>query len=129
MNTSAGVIMLVAVLPLLAMSIAWHFLPVAEPPGAMGGEERIWHHRRRSYRNVFRGPYFWTSSKGQTVYRVTVEVRGGVRTGWVRCGGWWLGLLSDQAEVRWDNEPAVVTKWDESPAGAINPMHDQWIDG
>jgi hypothetical protein len=54
---------------------------------------------------------------------------GGVRSGWVRCGSWWLGLLSDQVEVRWDQEPTVPAKWDEVPGGAINPMHDQWIDG
>jgi hypothetical protein len=52
----------------------------------------------------FKGPYFWTSSRGQTVYYVTVESAAGrPRTGWVRCGGWWFGLLSDKAEVRWEN--------------------------
>jgi hypothetical protein len=56
------------------------------------------------YRNLFRGPFFWTSSKGQTVYYVKIRDReGNVRTGWVRCGGWWLGLLSDKTEVRWED--------------------------
>jgi hypothetical protein len=54
------------------------------------------------YRYLFKGPFFWTSSKGQTVYYVKVQDRdGNVRTGWVRCGGWWLGLMSDKTEVRW----------------------------
>lgn len=48
------------------------------------------------------GPFFWTTRKGQTVYRVEVEDRSGRRfKGWVRCGNWLFGLLSDQVEVRW----------------------------
>lgn len=58
----------------------------------------------REYRNVFRGPFFWTTAKGQTVYHVRVRYPDGrERTGWVRCGGWFLGLMSDHAEVRWDD--------------------------
>jgi len=50
------------------------------------------------------GPFFWTSSKGQMVYYVRVLDRrtGQTRRGWVRCGSFWLGLMSDKAEVRWD---------------------------
>ena len=81
------------------------------------------------YRNFFRGPFFWTTAKGQTVYRVTVEVKGGVRRGWVRCGSWGLGLFSDQAEVRWDAAPAVESRRDGAPAPAAHPMHDRWLDG
>jgi hypothetical protein len=56
------------------------------------------------YRNFFKGPFFWTSSKGQTVYYVTVETADGqTRRGWVRCGGFFLGLWNDSAEVRWDD--------------------------
>ncbi len=51
----------------------------------------------------FKGPFFWTSSKGQKVYRVAVRDREGFeRLGYVRCGGYWLGLMSDHVEVRWD---------------------------
>lgn len=54
---------------------------------------------------LFKGPFFWTSSKGQEVYRVTVrDSEGRVRSGFVRCGGFWLGLLSDHVEARWDDE-------------------------
>jgi hypothetical protein len=50
-----------------------------------------------------RGPFFWTTSKGQCIYRVTVRTLDGLeKQGWVRCGGWFLGVLSDHAEVRWD---------------------------
>jgi hypothetical protein len=56
-----------------------------------------------SYRHLLRGPFFWTSSKGQTVYRVTVrDAKGVERSGWVRCGSWWTGLFSDKVEVRWE---------------------------
>jgi hypothetical protein len=51
-----------------------------------------------------KGPYFWCSSKGQDVFYVTVEdEQGRVRHGYVRCGGWFLGLLSDEATVEWDD--------------------------
>jgi hypothetical protein len=56
-------------------------------------------------RYFFRGPFFWSSSKGQTVYYITVkDAAGNFRSGWIRCGSWWGGLFSDQAEVRWDDD-------------------------
>ena len=59
---------------------------------------------RQNYRVFFKGPYFWTSPKGRTVYYVVVEDSdGNKRSGWVRCGSWWFGLLSDNVEVRWDD--------------------------
>ncbi len=58
----------------------------------------------QEYRYLLRGPFFWTTSRGQTVYRVTVEDEGGnLRSGWVRCGGWFLGLLSENVEACWDD--------------------------
>jgi hypothetical protein len=51
----------------------------------------------------FRGPFFFWTGKGQEVYYVTVRTPDGqLHRGWVRCGGFWLGMLSDQADVRWD---------------------------
>ena len=51
-----------------------------------------------------KGPFFWTTSRSQVVFRVQVQDASGyVRNGWVRCGSWWLGLMSDQVEVRWDD--------------------------
>lgn len=56
------------------------------------------------YCHFLRGPFFWTTSKGQTVYYVSVRTSSGeVKTGWVRCGGFILGLMSDAAEVRWED--------------------------
>ena len=55
-------------------------------------------------RNFFRGPFFMRSTEGQTVYYVTVsDYQGKIRSAWVRCGGWWAGLLSDKVDVKWEN--------------------------
>lgn len=52
----------------------------------------------------WRGPFFWSSSNGQVVYRITaVDQRGEMFTGWARCGGYWRGLLVSKVEVRWDD--------------------------
>ncbi len=57
------------------------------------------------YRIFRKGPFFWTSSRGQTVYYVkTRDKQGNMRSGWVRCGSWWWGLLADETEVRWEDE-------------------------
>src|SRR5258708_32392107 len=50
----------------------------------------------------FKGPYFFTT-RGQEVYRITVrDAAGATGTGYARCGGYWLGTLTDQVEVTWD---------------------------
>lgn len=55
-------------------------------------------------RYVRRGPFFWTTSRGQVVYYVCVKAENGeIRSGWVRCGNWWLGLWINEADVRWDD--------------------------
>ena len=51
-----------------------------------------------------RGPFFLRSGKGHEVFHVTVaDDSGRTRTGFVRVGGWFGGLLSDQAVVEWDD--------------------------
>ena len=58
----------------------------------------------KEYCWFFKGPFFWTSSRGQTVYRVVVEdSQGRSRSGYVRCGGFFLGLFTDQIEISWDD--------------------------
>jgi len=53
---------------------------------------------------LFRGPFFWSSSKGQKVYKVSLrDADGIVRNGYVRCGSYWIGLWSDKVELRWDD--------------------------
>jgi hypothetical protein len=54
------------------------------------------------HRMFRKGPFIW-SSRSQSVYRVEVrDQQGVVRKGWVRCGSWWGGVLSDKVEARWD---------------------------
>lgn len=62
---------------------------------------------RSEFRWFAKGPYFWRSSKHQTVYRITVaDDFGNIREGWARCGGWFFGLFTDHVDVRWDQEQA-----------------------
>ncbi len=87
---------------LVVLSLTWHF-GRSQSLLDMWAAENGYHIIRKEYRNFFRGPFYWTTSKGQTVYYVTVQDKAGRRrSGWVRCGGWWLGLLTDYVEVRWD---------------------------
>jgi hypothetical protein len=92
-----------AFLAFVFMSIHWHFSrsgSVLEKWAAENGYQII----HSEYCHFMRGPFFWTTSKGQTVYHVTVRTDSGkIRTGWVRCGGFFLGLFSDAAEVRWED--------------------------
>jgi len=54
---------------------------------------------------VWQGPFFFGTSESQEVYRVTIQDHSGyIRSGYVRCGGYFLGTFSDQAEVVWDPE-------------------------
>ncbi|MDH3590587.1 MAG: hypothetical protein OER88_01820, partial [Planctomycetota bacterium] len=55
------------------------------------------------YRWFWRGPFFLRSTEEQSVFYVTVKDAGGrARKGWVRCGSFWAGILSDKATVKWD---------------------------
>jgi hypothetical protein len=55
------------------------------------------------FRLLRRGPFFWTTSKNQVIYYVTVRTPDGMtRSGWLRCGSWWGGVIQNKAEVRWD---------------------------
>lgn len=105
MNGGASQILTIAAIVFLAIiAMVWHFSrsrSLLENWAAENGYRLL----SSQYRNFSRGPFFWTTSKGQTVYRVTVQDRdGGTRSGWVRCGSWWGGLLSDKVQVRWDDE-------------------------
>jgi len=51
----------------------------------------------------------WFTGNRQDVYRVTVRTAdGGIRSGYVRCGGFWMGMLSDKVTVEWDSETRQV---------------------
>ena len=98
----AFVITLVIVTVVIPISWRWHFSRAkailnhwAQDNGyAILSSEQRWFRR---------GPFFFSTSEGQVVYYVTLRTpTGQERRGWVRCGGWWWGVLSDRAEVRWD---------------------------
>lgn len=60
----------------------------------------------REFRWLSRGPFWLTASRGQSVYRIeALDAHGMYHTGWMRIGGWFLGILSDQVEVIWDHRP------------------------
>lgn len=51
---------------------------------------------------LFRVGPFWGQSRQAVVYYVTVrDEQGQQRSGWVRCGSRFMGLLSDNADVIW----------------------------
>ena len=55
------------------------------------------------FRWLRRGPFFWTSSKGQMIYYVVVRTPNGrTRRGWVRCGSFFWGVMRDKAEAKWE---------------------------
>jgi hypothetical protein len=81
----------------------WHFRrsnSLLEQWAAKGGYRIL----SREHRALRKGPFLWNSTRGQAVYYVVVvDSDGDTRSGWVRCGGYWLGMLSDHTEVRWDD--------------------------
>ena len=98
----AAPIVTAIVIPLLVIYLAWYF-PRSK------SLLRHWALRQRfeivhsELRWVFKGPYSFLCSRCQTVYRVRVrDHQGRERSGWVRCGGIWTGLFSDEAIVTWD---------------------------
>ena len=105
-SNGAGVILIALLMIVLVVaSIAWTFSR-SRSLIQEWADENGYRLLDYEYRWIARGPFFWTTSKGQTVYRVTIEDgRGNVRKGWVRCGSWLAGLWSHRVDVRWDAEP------------------------
>jgi hypothetical protein len=102
MEGVAGFVLFLAFAAVVVLAIVWHYSR-SNDLLHQWAERHGYRIVRQEYRNFFKGPFFWTTSRGQTVYYVTVEDRQGQqRNGWVRCGGRFLGLLSDNVDVRWD---------------------------
>jgi hypothetical protein len=59
-------------LGLVVLAIFWHYSRAA-PLLRQWAEENGVLLVHSEYRYFFRGPFFWTTSKGQAVYRVTIE--------------------------------------------------------
>ena len=96
-----GLLVLVIIV-LVGVSLWWHFsrsLSMVEQWARDNGLTLVEVERRY----MFHGPFWWRTGKGQAVFRVTVrDGSGQVRSGYVRVGGWFLGLLSDQVTVEWE---------------------------
>jgi hypothetical protein len=58
---------------------------------------------RAEVRFFRRGPFFWRSGRGHTIYYIVVRNGDGqTRSGYARVGGWLLGVLSREVMVRWE---------------------------
>ena|ERR1035441_7407891 len=56
---------------------------------------------------LFGGFSPFTTSKRQVIFWVRVRDGGGLeRSGWVRCGSYWGGVVRSQAEVKWETNVA-----------------------
>lgn len=100
-------VLLLAAIPagLVALWVDFYYwaVPAALDRWAAGAGYRI---LRKEHRTFFKGPFFWTTSRSQVVYRVLVEgPKGEKRQAWVRIGGFWWPWTR-RIEVRWDPPPA-----------------------
>jgi hypothetical protein len=75
--------------------------------------------------NPFR-PRYWPN---QVICRVSVQDKGGKRTGWVRFGSWMPALLPDFDEVLWDDAACKLGPVKSSPSPVDDVMADAWLDG
>lgn len=91
-----------AVLALVTLAFSWSYRRSREIL-ANWADRNGYQVLSSEFRWFFKGPYFWKSSKNQTVFRVIVEDETeAVRTAWVRCGSYWWGVFVDEADVIWD---------------------------
>ena len=102
-QTDSFPLLLVAlVMAVVILAWVWHFFR-ARTILQEWADDNGYQLLQAEYRWFRKGPFFWTSSRGQVVYYVTVlDQQGRERKGWVRSGSWWLGLFSNKVEARWD---------------------------
>jgi hypothetical protein len=104
MNATMQALGSVVIFALIGASIYWQFSrsrAIQEGWARENGYTLV----SREYRTFRKGPFTWTTSRNQTVYYVSVrDSNNRLRYGWVRCGGWWRGVWTNQAEVEWDDQ-------------------------
>lgn len=86
------------------------------------GVEIIWARRRW----VFKGPFFWKSTSGQVVFRVKVrDLQGYERTGWVLCGNYVTGMVTEQTSEIWDKgiEPVPKDEFARDAGSSASPQN------
>lgn len=72
-------------------------------------------------------PFWWRTSKAQIVFRIKVEdFDRNVLTGYARIGGWFLGVLTDDVLVKWDQPYALSGPkgFPITPNAANDQTHD-----
>jgi hypothetical protein len=101
-TAAVDLLLLLFVLVVPVLFYTWHFRRAASLLAGWA-QQNGYRIISQQYRWIFWGPFSWTLSNLPAVYRVTVEDREhNRRSGWVRCGNWFSGLLSSSAEARWD---------------------------
>lgn len=56
------------------------------------------------YRAARKGPFLLTSSSGQTTCRISIRTSDGrIKNGWIKCGGFFLGIMNNKVKVVWDD--------------------------
>jgi hypothetical protein len=96
----------------IAAFIAWPWLFQVRAKSivqkwAAGHRYTILHLESPFYTGAFS---FWSTSRAQVVYSVTIRDREGLeRRAWVRCGRYRSGVFfSDEIEVTWSDEPKAA---------------------
>ena|SRR5437868_2077655 len=101
-GSSYFIFFIVLLLVVVAISYAWtqsRSQSILQKWADVNGYQIV----EKERRTFLKGPFFWSSSKSQIIFRVVVrDEQGYTRSGWVRCGSWWWGLFTDDVDVRWD---------------------------
>ena len=95
-------IIIVLAIPFNIALLVWNFRRANNllEDWAARNDYRIIH---KEYRWFRRGPFFWFTGRGQIVFRIEVADREGLQqNAFVRVGGFFLGMLSNNVEVSWD---------------------------
>jgi hypothetical protein len=95
------IIIVLAAVCCVALSLVWHWFRsrfLLQKWAKENGFELV-----KMNVNWFESSPFWFRSRRQGVFRIRVrDHRGRERSGWAKCGGYWLGFLVNKIEVEWD---------------------------
>lgn len=101
MSTNTKVIIVLVAFCWVAFSSVWHWFRskfLLEKWAKANGFKLV-----KMKLNLFSfSPFLFTSDR-QEVYHIRVRDHSGrERSGWAKCGGFWLGFLVNKVEVEWD---------------------------
>ena len=125
MSRDGAIILLVICLPLVVASLCFHTWR-SDALLDRFVKERGYRLIRKERRTLFRGPFFFSTGRGQEVYYITVEDREGqLLCGYVRCGGAIFGMFSDNLEVIWDKPKPRYPSRPEPRGFPVIPLNEQ----